>query len=375
MPSFDAVLLLSFGGPEAPEEVMPFLERVTAGRGIPPERLVGVAKQYNAFGGVSPINEHNRVFRKALETELNSGMSPDSEDYLPVYWGNRNWDPLLADTLAQMRADGIKDAAVVVTSGYSSYSGCRQYRENLYDAVAEIEKPDSTANADNNAGTPRLHKIRRWFDQPAFIEVMADNVVSAIGRLPEASPVPRLVFTTHSIPTSTAVTSGDPAYGGNMYVRQHEFAAGAIAAAASASLGEELAWDLVFQSRSGPPSMPWLEPDVNDFLATAQAEGTTSVVMVPIGFASDHMEVMWDLDTEAMKTAAELGIDATRASTVGDDPRFVSAIAAMVRERELDVPMADRVALGPWGPAPDVCPLNCCPNPRGERPALCGATK
>jgi len=374
MPSFDAVLLLSFGGPEAPDEVMPFLERVTAGRGIPPERLVGVAKQYNAFGGVSPINEHNRVFRKALEAALNSGLSPDSPEFLPVYWGNRNWDPLLADTLAQMRADGIKDAAVVVTSGYSSYSGCRQYRENLYDAVAEIENPASAENA-NGGEAPRLHKIRRWFDQPAFIEVMADNVVAAIARLPETSPVPRLVFTTHSIPTSTAVTSGDPAYGGDMYVRQHEFAAGAIAEAASALLGEELMWDLVFQSRSGPPSMPWLEPDVNDFLATARQEGTTSVVMIPIGFASDHMEVMWDLDTEAMKTAAELGIDATRASTVGDDPRFVAAMAALVRERELDVPQADRVALGPWGPAPDVCPLNCCPNPRGERPALCGATK
>jgi len=368
MSSFDAVLLLSFGGPEAPEEVMPFLERVTAGRGIPPERLVGVAQQYNAFGGVSPINEHNRVFRLALETALNTDTEPGSADYLPVYWGNRNWDPLLADTLAQMRADGIKDAAVVVTSGYSSYSGCRQYRENLYDAVAEITDGEL-------ADAPKLQKIRRWFDQPAFIEAMADNVVAAIGRLPDSSPVPRLVFTTHSIPTSTAVTSGDPAHGGNMYVRQHEFAAGAIAAAASTLLGEKLAWDLVFQSRSGPPSMPWLEPDVNDFLATARGEGTTSVVLVPIGFASDHMEVMWDLDTEAMKTAAELGIDATRASTVGDDPRFVNAIAAMVRERELDVPVTDRVALGPWGPAPDVCPLNCCPNPRGERPALCGATQ
>lgn len=374
MSSFDAVLLLSFGGPEAPEQVMPFLERVTAGRGIPPERLVGVAKQYNAFGGVSPINEQNRVFRQALEAALNENVSPESAEYLPVYWGNRNWNPLLADTLAKMRDDGIEDAAVVVTSGYSSYSGCRQYRENLYDAVTEVgAASDGSRATGSGAGTPRLHKIRRWFDQPAFIEVMADNVVTAIGRLPESGLAPRLVFTTHSIPTATGETSGDPAYGGNMYVRQHEFAAETIAAAASEIVGEPLDWDLVFQSRSGPPSMPWLEPDVNDFLAVAREEGTTSVVLVPIGFASDHMEVMWDLDTEAMKTAADLGINATRASTVGDDPRFVGAIAGMVRERELDVPMADRVALGPWGPAPDECPLNCCPNPRGGRPALCGA--
>ncbi|MFT6564841.1 MAG: ferrochelatase [Actinomycetes bacterium] len=374
MSSFDAVLLLSFGGPEAPEQVMPFLERVTAGRGIPPERLVGVAKQYNAFGGVSPINEQNRVFRQALEAALNLNVPPESVEYLPVYWGNRNWDPLLADTLAKMRDDRIEDAAVVITSGYSSYSGCRQYRENLYDAVTEIGAAAEESLATGSvAATPRLHKIRRWFDQPAFIEVMADNVVAAIGRLPESGVAPRLVFTTHSIPTSTGETSGDPAYGGNMYVRQHEFGAETIAAAASAIVGEPLEWDLVFQSRSGPPSMPWLEPDVNDFLAVARDQGTTSVVLIPIGFASDHMEVMWDLDTEAMKTAADLGINATRASTVGDDPRFVGAIARMVRERELDVPMADRVALGPWGPAPDACPLNCCPNPRGERPALCGA--
>ena len=367
MSAFDAVLLLSFGGPEAPSEVMPFLERVTAGRGIPPERLAGVAEQYNAFGGISPINEQNRVFRAALEDVLNGDLSRDDPEFLPVYWGNRNWDPLLADTLRQMRTDGIRNAAVVVTSGYSSYSGCRQYRENLFDAVDEVQ-------ADGQGDVPRLNKIRRWFDQPAFIEVMADNVAAAVGRLPADAQTPRLVFTTHSIPTSTAVTSGDPELGGDMYVRQHQFVAEAVATLASELVGEQLPWDLVFQSRSGPPSMPWLEPDVNDFLRETAGQGTSAVVLVPIGFASDHMEVMWDLDTEAMRTAAELGLDAVRASTVGDDPRFVTAMAALVRERELEVPMDDRVALGPWGPAPDVCPLNCCPNPRGDRPALCGAT-
>jgi protoporphyrin/coproporphyrin ferrochelatase len=203
---------------------------------------------------------------------------------------------------------------------------------------------------------------------------MADNVAAAVGRLPADAQTPRLVFTTHSIPTSTAVTSGDPELGGDMYVRQHQFVAEAVATLASELVGEQLPWDLVFQSRSGPPSMPWLEPDVNDFLRETAGQGTSAVVLVPIGFASDHMEVMWDLDTEAMRTAAELGLDAVRASTVGDDPRFVTAMAALVRERELEVPMDDRVALGPWGLAPDVCPLNCCPNPRGDRPALCGAT-
>ncbi len=373
MSSFDAVLLLSFGGPEAPEQVMPFLERVTAGRGIPPERLAGVAQQYEAFGGISPINAQNRLFREALEDALNTGVDPESDTYLPVYWGNRNWDPMLPAVLAQMREDGIRNAAVVVTSGYSSYSGCRQYRENLYDAVGEIEA--IVGSQEEGVGTPTLHKIRRWFDQPAFIDAMADNVVAAIGRLPETSEVPRLVFTTHSIPTSTARTSGGPADGGDMYQRQHEFAAAAIAVRASEEYGQELRWDLVYQSRSGPPSMPWLEPDVNDFLALVRDEGTTSVVLVPIGFASDHMEVMWDLDTEAMKTAASLGIDATRASTVGDDPRFVAAMAAMIREREQGVPMSDRIALGPWGPAADECPVGCCPNPRGDRPALCEASQ
>ncbi len=367
MPSFDAVLLLSFGGPEAPDDVMPFLRRVTAGRGIPDERLAAVAQQYQAFGGISPINAQTKALREALEAELNAGVEPDSESYLPVYWGNRNWDPFLADTLRQMRTDGVLNAAVVVTSGYSSYSGCRQYRENLFDAVTEV-------NGDGDGSVPVLSKIRRWFDQPAFIEVMTDNVLAAIDALGSASEdPPHLAFTTHSIPIGQAQSSGDPALGGDMYVKQHEFAAAAIAEAVSDRVGAPLPWKLVYQSRSGPPSMPWLEPDISDHLDELKANGARDVVIVPIGFISDHMEVMWDLDTVALQHAREVGLNASRASTVGCDPRFVASLASLVREREQNVPERDRVALAPWGPAPDVCPVGCCPNPRVDRGALCGA--
>ena len=367
MSSFDAVLLLSFGGPEAPEDVMPFLQRVTAGRGIPAERLAAVAEQYQAFGGVSPINAQTRALREALEAELNVGVAQDSADFLPVYWGNRNWDPFLSDALTQMRSDGVLNAAVVVTSGYSSYSGCRQYRENLYDSVTQVQ-------ADEVGPVPTLSKIRRWFDQPAFIEAMTDNVVAAIEALgPAAGPAPELAFTTHSIPIAQAQNSGDPALGGQMYVKQHEFVAGAIANAVAARIGTELPWKLVFQSRSGPPTMPWLEPDISDHLDSLKAADVSDVVIVPIGFISDHMEVMWDLDTVAMQHARDIGLNASRASTVGCDPRFVAALAGLVRERQESVPQAEQVALGPWGPAPDACPVGCCPNPRGDRPALCGA--
>lgn len=371
MSPFDAVLLLSFGGPEAPDDVLPFLERVTAGRGIPADRLAAVAQQYEAFGGISPINEQNRQLRAALELELNAGVARESDGHLPVYFGNRNWHPFLVDTLRDMRADGIENAAVVVTSGYSSYSGCRQYRENLYDAVVELE-------ADGSGSAPRLSKIRRWFDQPAYVDAMTDNVIAAIESLPptaearKTSPV-QIAFTTHSIPMSQAAASGDPALGGGMYVRQHEFVAGAIGEQVRQRLGIDVPWKLVFQSRSGPPAMPWLEPDINDHLASLADLGTRQVVIVPIGFMSDHMEVMWDLDTVALARAKELGLSAVRASTVGCDPRFVTALAALVREREAEIPQVDRVALGPWGAAPDLCPVGCCANPRSDRPALCGS--
>ncbi len=367
MSPFDAVLLLSFGGPEGPADVMPFLERVTAGRGIPPERLAAVARQYQAFGGVSPINAQNRQLRSALEAELNQGVTVGADAHLPVYWGNRNWDPLLSEALRQMRADGIRRAAVVITSGYSSYSGCRQYRENLFDAVADVE-------SDGAGPAPELCKIRRWFDQPAFIDVMTDNVLASVRSLAavESSDV-RIAFTTHSIPIGQAASSGDPTLGGNMYVQQHEFVARTIASNVANTLAAEIPWQLVFQSRSGPPTMPWLEPDISEHLDDVKEQGAKAVVIVPIGFMSDHMEVMWDLDTVAMAHAKEIGLSAARAKTVGCDPRFVAALAGLVRERESGVPTSDRIAMAPWGPAPDACPVGCCANPRADRPALCGA--
>lgn len=367
MSPFDAVLLLSFGGPEQSKDVMPFLRKVTAGRGIPDERLAAVAQQYEAMGGRSPINDHNKELRDALEAELNQGVSRENPAYLPVYWGNRNWYPLVDEALAQMRDDGIQQAAVVVTSGYSSYSGCRQYREDLYDAAVLID-------AEGEGSGPELHKIRRWFDQPAFIDAMTDNVVAAIESLDLANADGlQIAFTTHSIPLSQAERAGDPAMGGNMYVRQHEFVAAAISAQVAERVGNEVPWELVFQSRSGPPRMPWLEPDISDHLEAIAAAGSTAVVVVPIGFMSDHMEVLWDLDTVARDSARECGLAFARASTVGNDPRFVTALAGLVRERELGVPDSERVALAPWGPAPDVCPVGCCANPKQERPALCGA--
>lgn len=357
MTSVDAVLLLSFGGPEATDQVRPFLEQVTRGRGIPPQRLAEVEKQYQTFGGVSPINEQNGKLRAALAQATG----------LRVYLGNRNWHPFVADTLRQMRADGVRSAAVVVTSGYSSYSGCRQYRENLFDAVTDAE-------ADGQGRAPSLIKVRRWFDNPAFIEVMSDNVLAAIGPSGEAEGLerPHLVFTAHSIPLRQNESSGPPGEPHNTYQNQHEFAAGEVARRISEELGYELPWDLVFQSRSGPPSIPWLVPDVSDHLRTLHERGARSVVLVPIGFISDHMEVMWDLDTVAMRTARELGLQCARAATAGTDPRFVAALASLVAERVEEVPMGLRPALAPWGPAPDLCPAGCCPNLAGPRPALCG---
>lgn len=335
MTGFDAVLLLSFGGPEGPDDVMPFLRNVTAGRGVPDERLAVVAEQYLAVGGKSPINEQNQLLRAALAEELD----------IPVYWGNRNWDPYVADTLRQMRDDGVRKAAVLITSGYASYSGCRQYREDLAAAVAQV------------AGAPELFKVQRWSRLPAFVEVMVDNILESIKDLaPHSADDVRIVFTTHSIPEAANQASGDPALGGGAYEREHRWAADAIAEGVNNRLGANLEWDLVFQSRSGAPHIPWLEPDIVDHLEQLHKEQLDDVVIVPIGFASDHMEVKWDLDTLALGAAKELGMRARRASTVGADPRFVKALAEQVRVE-----------------ATELCPRNCCLNPHGTaKPALCG---
>ena len=349
--SYDAVLLVSFGGPEGPDDVVPYLENVTRGRGIPRERLVEVGAHYTFFGGVSPINAQTRALLDAIRTDLgDAGLD------LPVYWGNRNWHPYLAETLRTMRDDGITSAACFVTSAYASYSGCRQYRENLYDAVAKVE-------ADGGGPAPRLDKLRHYFDHPGFVATMADHVVEAAQRVGVAAP--RLVFTTHSIPLSSAASSGPE---GDAYVAQHREVARLLHGLASGRTDVDPEWDLVYQSRSGASHIPWLEPDISDHLTALRDAGVPGVVIVPLGFVSDHMEVLWDLDTVALDHAAELGLPAVRAGTVGTDPRFVAVVRDLVLER---VGLAPAQALSPLGPSHDVCARTCCPNPRGERPALC----
>ncbi|MFJ2868194.1 ferrochelatase [Kitasatospora sp. NPDC087314] len=362
---YDALLLLSFGGPEAPEDVVPFLENVTRGRGIPKERLKEVGKHYFLFGGVSPINEQNRELLAALRKDFaEHGLD------LPVYWGNRNWAPYLVDTLRELAADGHRRIAVLATSAYAGYSGCRQYRENLADALAALAAE----------GVPelRVDKLRHFYNHPGFVEPMIDATLAALAQLPEdARAGARFAFTTHSIPDTMAETSGapdDPARGrpGGAYVAQHLDVARLIAAAVAERTGvADRPWELVFQSRSGAPHTPWLEPDICDHLEAQHADGAPAVVMVPIGFVSDHMEVKYDLDTEAVAKAAELGLPVARAATVGADPRFTAAVRELVLERaatERGEPVT-RCALGALGPSHDVCAVACCPNPRAPRPA------
>lgn len=357
---YDALLVLSFGGPEKPEDVVPFLENVTRGRGIPRERLEQVGQHYFLFGGRSPINDQNRALITAIEKDF-----ADQGIDMPVYFGNRNWDPYLADTVAQMVADGAERAAVFTTSAYSSWSSCRQYRENLFDAVQATP------------GAPRLDRLRQYYNHPGFLGPVVDACVSALQELPDHGDRARLVFVTHSVPTEMAETSGslDPAgQPRGAYVKQHRSAVDEVARQVKEVTGRAHRHDLVYCSRSGAPSTPWLEPDVNDHLEELATDGVSQVVLVPIGFVSDHMEVIYDLDTEAMATAERLGIQAVRAATSGTDPRFVT----MVRELVLERAAAERgehpgrVAVGSLPPGPDLCGAGCCPNPRGPRPALCG---
>ena len=365
---YDAVLLLSFGGPEQPADVMPFLRRVTGGRGIPEERLAEVAEHYHHFGGRSPINDQNRAFLAAIRADL-----ADHGVDVPVYWGNRNWDPLLADTLRAMRADGVRRAAVFATSAYSSYSGCRQYREDLAAATADVAAdPGPHANP-----VPVLDKLRHYHNHPGFVEPTVDRVLDALQQLPaEVREGAALAFTTHSIPTTMDAGSGPD---GQAYSGQHAALARLVTDRVHAATGREHRSDLVFCSRSGPPSQPWLEPDVNDHLRELAAAGVPAVVAVPFGFVSDHMEVVYDLDTEAAQTAAELGLPFVRAATVGTDPRFVAVVrellverAATDRARAGEGTAPARPAEGPWPPSWDICAAGCCPNPRGPKPALCG---
>jgi ferrochelatase len=361
---YDALLLLSFGGPEGPDEVVPFLENVTRGRGIPRERLEEVGQHYVLFGGVSPINARNR---ELLDT-LRKDFAEHGVD-LPVYWGNRNWAPYLTDTLREMVADGRRRILVVATSAYASYPGCRQYRENLADALAVLEA--------EGLPLPRVDKLRHYFNHPGFVQPMADATLAALdGLQPAVRAGAHLAFTTHSIPTVAADTSG-PAEGhgdGGAYLAEHLDVATQIVRAVREATGIEHPWRLVYQSRSGTPHTPWLEPDICEHLEELQTAGAPAAVMVPIGFVSDHMEVVYDLDTEAAARARELGLPVTRAATVGTDPRFAAGIRDLVLERAAveQGRTVERRALGALAPSHDLCPVGCCPG-RVPRPAAAGA--
>jgi ferrochelatase len=332
---YDAFLLLSFGGPERPADVLPFLQNVTRGRRVPPQRLAEVAEHYQHFGGVSPINEQCRALLAALGTEFaDHGLT------LPRYWGNRNWHPMLADTLATMRDDGIRQALAFVTSPFGSYSSCRQYLEDIAAARAAV-----------GPRAPVVHKLRHYHDHPGLIEPLADGVRQALANL---EPVPRertrLVFTAHSIPVQMARTAGPD---GGRYEAQLAETAGLVARAAAPDLG----WDLVWQSRSGPGHVPWLEPDINPHLEMLAARGTEAVVVSPIGFISDHLEVVWDLDTEAADTAKRVGLAFARAATPGVDARLVAMVRELVRERLTEA--TERQQLGTL-PVWDTCAGHCC---------------
>lgn len=355
---YDALLLVSFGGPERAEDVVPFLENVTRGRGIPKERLVEVGEHYFAMGGRSPINDQNRAFKAALEDDLaGAGIN------LPVYWGNRNWDPYLADALTQMRDDGITRAICFMTSAYSSYSGCRQYREDLAAATAAVE------------GAPQLDRLRAYYHHPGFVESYVDSTLAALAELPDhARENADLVFVTHSVPDTMNDRSGPL---GGAYVAQHHSVAGEITDRVRQETGRRHAQHLVYCSRSGPPTVPWLEPDVNDHLESLAKAGSNGVVIIPIGFVSDHMEVIWDLDTEALATARSLSLPAARAATAGLDPRFVAVVRDLVVERAAAErgEQPQRAKVGALPPSADRCPVGCCSNPRGEVPALGGASQ
>ncbi|KWV30584.1 ferrochelatase [Micromonospora rifamycinica] len=335
--SYDALVLVSFGGPERPEDVLPFLQNVTRGRGVPPERLAEVAEHYLHFGGVSPINQQCRELLAAIRADFAAhGVQ------LPVYWGNRNWDPMLADTVAQLRDDGVQRALAFVTSAFGGYSSCRQYQEDIAAARAAVG-PDA----------PVIEKLRQFWDHPGFVDPHADAVRSALETLdPARRNTTRIVFTAHSIPSSAAATAGPH---GGRYTAQLEETARLVHAAAA----PDLPYDLVWQSRSGPPQVPWLEPDVNDHLTALAGQGVTGVVVSPIGFVSDHLEVAWDLDTEAAETAGRLGLDFVRAGTPGTDPRFVTMVRELVAERTTPDGERLRRRLGEL-PMWDTCPTPCC---------------
>jgi protoporphyrin/coproporphyrin ferrochelatase len=326
--SYDALILISYGGPEGMDDVMPFLRNVLEGKRVPEARMREVAHHYELFGGVSPLNAQNQALIAAIEDDF-----AEHSVKLPVYWGNRNWQPYLVDTLRQMQADGIKRALAFFTSPYSSYSSCRQYLEDIDRARAEI-----------GDGAPEVHKLRAYFNHPGFIQPNIDNFRAALDQIPaDRRDAAHVVFTAHSIPLAMAR--------GSAYEAQLQTVCRLVT-------GDHPHWCLVYQSRSGPPHQPWLEPDVGDYLRQLYADGVTDVVVMPIGFISDHMEVLYDLDTEAEQIAGEIGLNMVRAATVGTHPTFVQMIRELVLERQTGD--AARRYLGAMGPSHDVCPADCC---------------
>lgn len=363
---YDALLLASFGGPEGQDDVIPFLRNVTAGRGIPDERLEEVATHYRAHGGVSPINDQNRALKAALEQELSRrGIE------LPVYWGNRNWDPYIPETLQEMYRQGHRRVLTVSTSAYSGYSSCRQYREDLGTGLRET----------GLEGSLEVDKVRQYFDHPGFVhsfqEGLSQGLRSMTQKLGTLEKV-HVFFATHSIPTSDAAAAGprplaqqlrdetgaEPGEvnGADVYSAQHLAVAELLMEMTPEA--KDVDWSLVYQSRSGPPTVPWLEPDINDAMEElAQQKDLRGVVVVPLGFVSDHMEVIWDLDTEAKETAQELGLEFLRTPTPGVHQKFVSGLVDMVAERLEQLPEAERperAGLTDFGPWFDVCRPNCC---------------
>ncbi|MGX1701533.1 ferrochelatase [Microbacterium sp. NPDC055357] len=364
--AYDGLLLAGFGGPEGQDDVIPFLRNVTRGRGIPDERLEEVAHHYRHFGGISPINAQNRALKAALEAELaRRGID------LPVYWGNRNWAPYLEEAVTEAAAAGDTTLLALATSAYSSFSSCRQYREDFARVLT----------ATDLAASVTIDKVRQFFDHPGFVTPFIDGVRDAVsGFLADGidAAAVRVLFSTHSIPTDDAERSG-PRDGDlgplGAYPAQHLAVAEVVMAAVAAEIpaAATVGWELVYQSRSGPPTQPWLEPDINDVIEKLPADGVAAVAIVPLGFMSDHMEVLWDLDTEAMESAEEAGVRAVRTPTPGIDPVFVSGLIDLVEERLRGTPAADRPHLTDLGPWFDVCRPACCENIRaGFKPAAAG---
>jgi ferrochelatase len=357
---YDVVILGSFGGPESEDEVMPFLRRVTAGRDVPEERLRVVGEHYYDRGGRSPINDLNRDLIARLRAELeHRGLE------VPVVWGNRNSEPFFVDAVQEALDLGATRVVVVLTSAYSSYSSCRQYRENLADAVTEMGPAADGLVVD---------KVRPYFSHPGLGRAWSRALVESLKALPDPAAA-RLLFVTHSIPTAMDDTSGPGDGEGNLYVDQHVRLMRRLVEESNAALGTDLHGELVFCSRSGPPHQPWLEPDVGARIEELAEEGEGPVVVAPIGFVSDHMEVVQDLDTEAAEVAERVGLPFARVATPDTDEAFVAGLVDLLLERAAEA-RGEAVDPESWVPGdvrPSVCAPGCCPNLRAARPALCGS--